>query len=335
VSLIRCLFRRRDCRRRIGVFAGPVTIWRRPDFPGCGFWLRLWRCNRTKPWIMRNRSGVVWISLSVGLAALAAVAFQPAALAQSADLVLCDRVAADPADPDKPADIKGVSEIAQSDVAIAVKYCKVASAASRRALYQLGRAYAANRQLPDAISAYRKAADKGSTSAMVELGLLYVAGSGVAKDQDQARKLFERASAAGNSRGATNLAALSVGAGATPSDPGQARAVLAKAAETNSAEAQYQLGLMYADGVGGPKDDIAARALFEKAAAQNHSGALLWLGAFVRSGRGGPQDSAAAKVYYERAAALGNEEAKAALKKAECSWVVKDKRGNVVTHLCF
>ena len=29
--------------------------------------------------------------------------------AQSADLVLCDRVAADPSDPDKPADVKGVA----------------------------------------------------------------------------------------------------------------------------------------------------------------------------------------------------------------------------------
>jgi len=57
------------------------------------------------------------------------------------------------------------------------------------------------------------------------------------------------------------------------------------------------------------------------------------MGAFAQSGRGGPQDVSAAKGYYERAAALGNEEAKAALKRAECSWVIKDKRGNVVT--CF
>ena len=34
--------------------------------------------------------------------------------AQSADLVLCDRVAADPADPDKPADVKGTPDIPPS-----------------------------------------------------------------------------------------------------------------------------------------------------------------------------------------------------------------------------
>src|SRR6202022_1474836 len=120
-------------------------------------------------------------SLSIGLLAPTIAALP--AHAQSADLVLCDRLAADPADPDKPADLKGTRDIAQSDVATAIKFCKVASAASRRALYQLGRAYAANRQLPEAISAWRKAADKGSTSAMVELGVLYGTGSGVARDE--------------------------------------------------------------------------------------------------------------------------------------------------------
>jgi len=285
---------------------------------------------------MARRSGAVLVahSFGIGLLALTIASIHSSAHAQSADLVLCDRLAADPDDPDKPADVKGTPDIAQSDVATAIKFCKVASAASRRALYQLGRAYAANQQLPEAIVAYRKAADRGSTSAMVELGVLLATGSGVPKDEAQARKLFERAAQAGNPRGVTNLAALSKG-GDAPSDPVKARALLSKAAEANSAEAQYQLGLMVADGVGGPKDDAAARALFEKAAAQGHPGALERMGAFAQSGRGGPQDASAAKAYYEKAAALGNEDAKAALKRVDCPYVLKDKRGNVVTNLCF
>ena len=255
-----------------------------------------------------------------------------AAHAQSADLVLCDRIAADPADPDKPADVKGVPVIAQPDVATAIRFCKIASASSRRALYELGRAYAANQQLPEAMSAYRKAADKGSTSAMVELGVLLGTGAGVPKDQAEARKLFERAAEAGNPRGVTNLAALSGGAA---SDPVKARALLSKAVETNSAEAHYQLGVMTAEGIGGPQDDVAARGLFERAAAQDHPGALERMGAFAQSGRGGPKDSSAAKAYYEKAAALGNEDAKAAIKRAECPYVIKDKNGKFVTNLCF
>jgi len=285
---------------------------------------------------MIERSGAVSIACNfgIGLLALAIPSLHSSAHAQSADLVLCDRLAADPSDPDKPTDIKGTGDIAQSDVATAIKFCRLASAASRRALYQLGRAYAANRQLPEAAGAYRKAADRGSTSAMVELGVLLATGSGVAKDEAEARKLFERAAAAGNPRGALNLAALPEDGGAA-SDPVKARVLLSRAAETNSAEAQYQLGLMIADGIGGPKDDVAARALFEQAAAQDHPGASERMGAFAQSGRGGPQDSNAAKAYYERAAALGNEEAKAALKRAECRYAIRDKRGNFVANLCF
>ena len=50
---------------------------------------------------------------------------------------------------------------------------------------------------------------------MVELGVLYGTGDGVARDEAQARKLFERAAEAGNPRGVSNLAALGGGAGAT------------------------------------------------------------------------------------------------------------------------
>ncbi|MBN8987621.1 MAG: sel1 repeat family protein [Rhizobiales bacterium] len=267
---------------------------------------------------------------AVAMGVLAAPAW---AHAQSADLVLCDRVAADPSDPDKPADVKGTPDIAASDIATAIKYCRIAANSSRRAMYQLGRAYAANRQTPEAVAAWRKAADKGSTSAMVELGVLYGTGAGVARDEAQARRLLERAAQAGNPRGVSNLAALGGGAGGSV-DPARARELLSKGAETN-AEAQYQLGMLLAEGNGGSKDDVAARALFEKAAAQNHPGALERMGAFAQQGRGGSKDAGAAKSYYERAAALGDEDAKKALERMRCPYAIKDKRGNVVTNLCF
>src|SRR5258707_15368404 len=260
-------------------------------------------CVMMKPLRALSSVATLRIALSaIAIAAAMSLANPSATRAQSADLVLCDRLAADPADPDKPADVKGTPDVAPSDVATAIKYCRIASGPSRRALYQLGRAYAANRQIPEAIAAWRKAADKGSSSAMVELGVLYGTGSGVARDEAQARKLFERAAEAGNPRGVTNLAALSGRAG-VPADPVRARELLAKAAETN-AEAQYQLGLMMEDGTGGPADDAATRALVEKAAAQNHPGALERMGAVAPSGPRRPQASDAAKAYYEKSAAL-------------------------------
>lgn len=282
--------------------------------------------------ITSKRINAVTIAAAIGW--LVALANPRAVYAQSADLVLCDRIAADPADPDKPADVKGISDIAPSDVATAIKFCKRASTGSRRALYELGRAYAANRQMTEAVGAYRKAADKGSSAAMVELGSLLASGSAGPKDETEARTLFARAAQAGNARGAAKLAALSADGGGS-SDPVEARAMLAKAVETNSAEAQFQLGLMMANGVGGPKDDAGARGLFEKAAAQGHAGALDWMGNFAETGRGGPEDKDAAKNYYEKAAALGNDDAKAALERLKCPLVMKTKKGELLTHLCF
>src|SRR6266700_4933592 len=289
-------------------------------------------CIIMKPLHAPSSAAIIRFALSA-IAVAVCLANPSQVMAQSADLVLCDRLAADPSDPDRPADVKGTPDVAASDVATAIKYCRIAANSSRRALYQLGRAYAANGQTREAIAAWRKAADKGSSSAMVELGVLYGTGAGVAKDEAQARKLLERAAEAGNPRAVANLAALSKNGG-TPPDPVKARALLARAAETN-AEAQYQLGLLMAEGAGGPQDDVAARALFEKSAAQNHPGALERMGDFAQSGRGGPKDTGAAKVYYEKAAALGNEDAKAALKRAECPYVIKDKRGKVVSNLCW
>jgi TPR repeat protein len=293
--------------------------------------------KRTDPALIAGNvaAGLLTLVLAGAYSPAVAQSARPTArAAPSADLVLCDRLAADPADPDKPAEIKGSASIAPSDVALALKYCRIASAVSRRGIYQLGRAYAANQQMPEAIGAYRKAADKGSTSAMVELGVLFANGTGVAKDQSQAHALFERAADAGNPRGVVNLVALSQDGGPAM-DPVRARAMLAKAVEMNSAEAEFQLGLMDANGVGGPKDDVAARALFEKAAVQGHPGALEWAGSFAENGRGGPQDKNAAKADYERAAALGNENAKAALKRLGCPLMMTDKKGNLVTNLCF
>ena len=267
--------------------------------------------------------------LGVMLAALSSAT----AYAQSADLVLCDRIAADPGDPDKPADIPGVAKISPSDIPIALKYCKAAATKSRRALYQLGRAYAANKQVAEAMTAYKQAIAKGSSAAMVELGVMFGTGSGVAQDKAEARKLFDRAAKAGNARGTTNLAALDGGASAV--NPAEARALYGKAAEANSPDAQFQLGLLQAQGIGGPQNDNEARLLFEKAAEQGHVDAMVWAGAFWEMGRGGPKDDVKARAFYAKAAAAGNVQAKEGVQRIDCPRVLKDKKGNILTHLCF
>jgi hypothetical protein len=132
-----------------------------------------------------------------------------AALAQSTDGATCDRLAAYPDDPDKPADVAGNYEIPRDEIATALKACKAAAGtpdAPRRIWFELGRAYEFSRRPAEGAKAYRKAIDAGSTSAMVGLGGLYAKGKGVKADPAEARKLFEQAATAGNPLGMINLA---------------------------------------------------------------------------------------------------------------------------------
>src|SRR5947209_995140 len=81
------------------------------------------------------------LACAAAMAALAAPA-GPAGAASS-DLATCDRLAAHPGDPDRPAGVPGSLDIAEQDVATALKACRAASGqagAPRRAWFELGRA---------------------------------------------------------------------------------------------------------------------------------------------------------------------------------------------------
>jgi uncharacterized protein len=261
--------------------------------------------------------------------------------ASPADIATCDRLAAHPDDKDKLADVKGSYDIAGKDVPIAVKACKSAAAApdaARRLTFELGRAYEFNRQNAEAVKAYRRAADAGSTSAMVGLGTLLINGTGIKSNPAEARAWFEKAASAGDLTGMTNLASVYGGGVGMPVDFTMARNWFAKAAAANSGEGMYQLGLMTQDGDGGPKDDAAAKALFEKAAALNHGGALERLGAYAEAGRAGSKDEKAAVEFYRKAAALGSDDARDArdaIKRIQCPFALKDKNGKTAGSICF
>jgi uncharacterized protein len=282
---------------------------------------------------MRKRTGVVVVA--VGIAAAMGTA---AALAQSSDGATCDRLAAYPDDPDKPAGVAGNYEIPRDEIATALKACKAAAGAANapgRFWFELGRAYEFSRRPAEAVKAYRKAIDAGSTSAMVGLGGLYAKGAGVKADPAEARKLFERAAAAGNPLGMINMGSV-YGAGiGVPVDFAKARSWFEKAAAANSAEGMFHIGMMTQDGDGGPKDDAAAKAWFEKAAALDHAGALERLGAYAEDGRAGAKDMTAAPAYYKKAAALGDKDAQASLERLRCPFTLKDKSGKVVGNICY
>lgn len=106
------------------------------------------------------------------------------AIAGPADIAACDRFAAQPTDPDRPADVTGHLEITEADLPTALKACKAAAAAPdapRRIWMELGRTYEFSRQMAEAANAYRRAADAGSSTAMTGLGVLLINGNGLSK----------------------------------------------------------------------------------------------------------------------------------------------------------
>jgi hypothetical protein len=63
--------------------------------------------------------------------------------------------------------------------------------------YQLGRAYEKNGEYSEAVSWYRKAAERGNAAAQYSLGIMYANGRGVLKDSAQAATWYRKAAAQG------------------------------------------------------------------------------------------------------------------------------------------
>lgn len=66
---------------------------------------------------------------ALALAALLCPTLRMPAIAGPADIAACDRLAAHPTDPDRPADVTGHLEITEADLPTALKACKAAAAA--------------------------------------------------------------------------------------------------------------------------------------------------------------------------------------------------------------
>jgi hypothetical protein len=93
--------------------------------------------------------------------------------------------------------------------------------------------------------------------------------------------------------------------------------------------------LITADGVGGPRTMLRRGHCLKRQLRKVIPGHWSGWAHLRKAGEAGRRIQALAKAHYEQAAALGNGDAKTALMRAECSYVIKDKRGNFVANLCF
>jgi tetratricopeptide (TPR) repeat protein len=186
----------------------------------------------------------------------------------SPEIEACDRAAASPRDPDKPANVPGVEPEALAAQA-GILACRKAvdiPGAPRRVFFQLGRSYGKLNNYRDAIAYYIKAVDLKHPVAMHNLAALNAEGKGVARDYSNARVLYESAAAAGIDESLNQVGRLyEMGLGA-PRDYGKALYYYRKAVEAGNAAANSRLGAMYVNGLGVPRDNRKACELFRAGA---------------------------------------------------------------------
>jgi TPR repeat protein len=220
----------------------------------------------------------------------------------------CDRLAANPEDPQRPRSVAGV-RINQIDIVPALTACNAAMRRFpdvARFAYQAGRIAHSQKDYVLARQLYEKAAAAGEAGSMDNLGNLFQHGLGVPKDFLEAREWYQKAAAAGAAVGMTNLGRLYVSGNGVPKDYTEALKWFQKAVAAGDPLGMFNLGNLYEHGTGVPEDLTEARKWYERAAAQGEPNAMTNLGNLYRDARGVARNYDEARKWFEKAAAAGD-----------------------------
>lgn len=199
------------------------------------------------------------------------------------------------------------------DVAIRL-YRLAAESGSSSAMLNLGLMYHAGRGLPRdpeaAIELYRQAAELGHPGAMYSLGLVRARGLGAEKDTAKAVTWFEKAAELGLARAMYSLGVLYAGSGAVEADTDKAVDFFRRAAEAGHFAAMNKMGMAYVSGSGvETKDFRIAVNWYARAAKRENLPAMYNLGVMMSRGWGVPKDNEQANKWFRRAGLAGYERA--------------------------
>jgi TPR repeat protein len=221
----------------------------------------------------------------------------------------CDRLAGRPGDEKNLImEVPGVP-ISKIDAQAAIKACQDAVGANPgepRLLLQLGRAFAAGKQLSEAVSRYEQAASLDYTPAVFLLGYAYFNGEGVQKNEAAGVRFYRKAADAGDRLAMGYLAgAYELGRGVAQ-DYSAAKQWAEKASALGNTNAMVTLGTLYRKGHGVTQDYAVAKQWYEKAASLKNGSAANKLGIMYQEGEGSSPDWVTAKLWYEKGANLNN-----------------------------
>jgi TPR repeat protein len=221
----------------------------------------------------------------------------------------CDRLAASPIDPEKPANVAGV-EFEQLVATPALSACRAALAAepnNPRIEFELGRVEMKAGGLDEeALPLFRKAAAVGHAGAMNSLGLAYERGIGVNKDMGEATRWYRRSAEAGNSTAMRRLGLAFRNGDGVSVNHVQATRWFRRAAEAGNVQAMSEVGQAYERGLGAPEDPAEAAKWFRKAADAGGAAGMNLLGMAYLRGVGLDRDPVEAVRWFRKSAEAGN-----------------------------
>jgi len=160
-----------------------------------------------------------------------------------------------------------------------------------------------------AIANLKDVAYAGDSNAQVQLGVIFLTGDGVAKDDAEALKWLRKAADQDNALGERYLAEMYFKGRGVPADSSEAAKWLRMAAEQGDAQSQHNLAVLYTQGEGVPRNLKDAADWMRKAADQGLSAGQLGLGVLYENGDGVPENPVEAVKWYRLAVAQNNSEA--------------------------
>ena len=154
-----------------------------------------------------------------------------------------------------------------------------------------------------AIEDLKQVAYAGDVAAQVQLGVIYLTGDGVPKDDVEAMKWLRKAADQDNATAERYLAEMYFKGRGVPADNMEAAKWLRMAADQGDAESAHNLAVLYSQGLGVPRNLKQAAEWMRKSAEQGLAAGEHGLGTFYEDGDGVEQDAAEAVKWYRLAVA--------------------------------
>jgi TPR repeat protein len=143
---------------------------------------------------------------------------------------------------------------------------------------------------------------------LTRIGNRYRRGEGVARNLEEALRLYRQAADQGFAGAQNNLAVMYEEGAGVPRDDAEAARWYRMAAEQGNGYAQHSLGRMYMEGSGVSQDYAQAAHWIGKSARQGHRGAFKDMGNLYWKGLGAAKNDVMAYMWFKLAAQNGDEE---------------------------